>query len=56
MVFKNCEKLEDEDKELHYVATTHKETADLLRRLGFKEIENDGNRVVFLNNIKNMEA
>lgn len=33
----------------HFINTTDIETADLLRKLGFKELPKSGNRFVFIN-------
>lgn len=49
MVFKNDKCFDDDNNEIHYIATTDKETADKLRELGFDEISTVKGRWLFLN-------
>ena len=37
------------NKDKNFIATTDRETANLLRELGFEEIESSGGRWVFIN-------
>ena len=56
MVLKNNKYFDDDGNEINYIATTDKDTAEYLRKNGFKEIEKDGDRVVFINNVDNTEV
>lgn len=49
MVFKNDKCFDDDENEIHYIATTDKETADKLRELDFDEISTNKGRWLFLN-------
>lgn len=49
MIFKNDDKSEDATEKFNYIATTDKETAQMLRDLGYEEISTEQNRWVFKN-------